>query len=749
MAPMMGKNVIKRAISVLRRFGSNAHAYIPGGSALVQAGNLLLQSNTFSNVTSWATRTSITLLNANAVSDPFGGTSASTLQFDVAGSGVLQQVVSGTSGISYNGSIWVRRRIGTGVIHLRVAELSGFAIPITSEWVRVSVPNTSTTTTIRFGIFGYGASIGDQIDIYGAQLETGSTANPYVPTTTSASQEIRIGNTITGLQSGNYKTTAGTECAQVDDSGGAGLALDALGTLGSELVVNGTFGSGVTTGWMPAGSYASTLSVVSGSLRVTKTQAIGAAYVEVATVVGKTYMVSGTAIGKSGAGNIDFRVGTTPESTVYLRNNTMVAGQIFTGYFVATATLCCITLISVGGASGDYNDWDNISVREVPGIHATQGTGGLKPYVRRGIVNLLTYSQDFSNSAWTKTDTTPTTGQTDPLGGTSGTLLTQGAAGTSVVLLAAGIGTIANTAYTASVYVKGTSGFLRFQLVDNGTQAIGVQCWVNLSTGVLASFATKGAATSVDAIASPAGNGFTRISVTQAQASTILTLVMQIVTADGGTTRVSGGTYTVYGSQLELGSTASTYIPTTSAAASSPTGPQYWAFDGSNDYLSLDTPAWGASDDSWVVAAALINNGTTTGNRGIASPCNDDTVASKRMGALAFNAPAGKLAASWYDGTLYNYTEITQATGTAFVAATVRRGSTGYLRVNGGAQSSSVSITASVAPVNGRIGSLKPTDVSTNFPGNIYCVFAGKGTITDADLLLLEKLAGTIAGVTI
>ena len=54
---------------------------------------------------------------------------------------------------------------------------------------------------------------------------------------------------------------------------------------------------------------------------------------------------------------------------------------------------------------------DNISVRELPGNHATQPTAASRPIYRRGdsrgVVNQLTWSEDFSNAVWAKgTDST-------------------------------------------------------------------------------------------------------------------------------------------------------------------------------------------------------------------------------------------------------------------------------------------------------------------------------------------------------
>jgi hypothetical protein len=52
------------------------------------------------------------------------------------------------------------------------------------------------------------------------------------------------------------------------------------------------------------------------------------------------------------------------------------------------------------------------------GWHATQGTAAARP-VLRARYNFVTYSEDLSNAAWTRTNATLGTGVSDPLGGTT------------------------------------------------------------------------------------------------------------------------------------------------------------------------------------------------------------------------------------------------------------------------------------------------------------------------------------------
>jgi hypothetical protein len=70
--------------------------------------------------------------------------------------------------------------------------------------------------------------------------------------------------------------------------------------------------------------------------------------------------------------------------------------------------------------------------------------------------NLFTYSQDFSNSAWTKVDIqSETTGITDPANGTTGVRLIPFVGFNSNVSTT--ISTTIGTAYTVTIWIKGTA----------------------------------------------------------------------------------------------------------------------------------------------------------------------------------------------------------------------------------------------------------------------------------------------------
>jgi hypothetical protein len=101
--------------------------------------------------------------------------------------------------------------------------------------------------------------------------------------------------------------------------------------------------------------------------------------------------------------------------------------------------------------------------------------------------------------------------------------------------------------------------------VAQGSFAHAVNFWVNLATGAAGTLAVAvGTPTSLSAQVTPFGNSWYRVSITASYPVTAsLTLTVISATADNIQTRVSGSVYEVWGGQLEAGSFATSYIPTT------------------------------------------------------------------------------------------------------------------------------------------------------------------------------------------
>ncbi len=179
-------------------------------------------------------------------------------------------------------------------------------------------------------------------------------------------------------------------------------------------------------------------------------------------------------------------------------------------------------------------------------LAATNATAGQKYIWREGAVNLLTYSEDFTNAAWVKGSATVTANQgISPLGDNTADRVQLPSGQTPYqskpnALTAAG-------KFTVSMYVKsntGNSQTFRLFIYDTALR------------------------TSID---------FTATAVWQRFEHTITSAGAQASNSCGITTAAGGGDndLLIWGAQLETGSTASPYVATTDAPKSNQVGP-YW-----------------------------------------------------------------------------------------------------------------------------------------------------------------------------
>lgn len=179
-----------------------------------------------------------------------------------------------------------------------------------------------------------------------------------------------------------------------------GLMLDKSEGLaqGAEEITNGDFSNGLT-GWVTAGD----VSIVSGSAHITNTSTYGAqAFQGVSGLtVGKFYKLTldTEAISGDSSWYIDDFLG------VYVQGVTSGQGRHF---YILQATATSFTLQFKKFGAGVVSI-DNVSVKEIQGSHATQPTSTKRPIYARhpegGIRNLLNYTEQLDNGAWSKIST--------------------------------------------------------------------------------------------------------------------------------------------------------------------------------------------------------------------------------------------------------------------------------------------------------------------------------------------------------
>lgn len=189
--------------------------------------------------------------------------------------------------------------------------------------------------------------------------------------------------------------------------------------------------------------------------------------------------------------------------------------------------------------------------------------GSLQPYYTTSVKNLLGYTQNFENAAWTKSnssvDATPVMG---PLGFLGAEKLVENTVNT-IHYTYQGATTSANTSHTLSVYCKAAERTQVDVRVGGLGWAVPASTVINLSNGSVIS----GSGTVVSV-----GSGWYRISITGVTDGTIVSRGILIAPASGGTATYTGdGTSGIYifGAQLSDSASLDSYSYNFGAAPTS------------------------------------------------------------------------------------------------------------------------------------------------------------------------------------
>ena len=284
----------------------------------------------------------------------------------------------------------------------------------------------------------------------------------------------------------------------------------------------------------------------------------------------------------------------------------IAAGQTVTSVIQATATGTMGVASTVNGTTSTFIVH---SVRELPGNHALQATSASRP-VLRSRYNLLTYSEQFDNAGWTKTNSTVTANASVAPDGTTTAEKVIADNTNNLHQVDQSATLAASTTYTFSAHVKkGEYDFAA--VITGGSGGAGISqrdAVINLATGALVSETVAGM-TQITALA----NGWYRVAVTTAQTSGAGSPGFRIaaLSTSSYTSYTGDGTsgILIWGAQLltaaDQTSTGGAYQRIAAATdydTSNPVWRPYLAFDGTDDSFGTSSIDFSGTDEMTVFA---------------------------------------------------------------------------------------------------------------------------------------------------
>jgi hypothetical protein len=450
-----------------------------------------------------------------------------------------------------------------------------------------------------------------------ADLSTGSTLNLD---TGALAGTVSVSELVTITTEANYyigqiavSTLAGSTLSIDNVSVREITVANALAPIvGPELVTNGGF-DGNADNWTLGG----TSVYNSNAVDINVPSATGAlSQTTGATVAaGRTYLVTYTITNYSGSGSIRPTFGSA--GTTFSSGN-----GTFSVPIVAASTNS--DLLFINGGVAYTATIDNISVKEIPGYHATQATASKRPiygiHPFGGRRNLLTYSENFSNAAWTNFATGSLTlaagAAVGPDGLSSLTRFEITDATNEIHLMSAGsIAATTNATYCTSVYFR-----------DDDQRYVGVRNYrssddwsaiaVDLETGTVTQSSTGSASgTVVNSGVENLGGGLYRVFLASNEAGPTLSAAVDLLsngtptrtaaTGDEAYIGVAGVSVFAGAVQLEAGATATDYQKVTSQYVVTETGVpsvHYLRFDGVDDAMVTPSINFTATDEMSVFA---------------------------------------------------------------------------------------------------------------------------------------------------
>jgi hypothetical protein len=152
------------------------------------------------------------------VAAPDGTITARRYSVPSAGLDAINKITSaGTAGKDYTFSVWVRSTGTASEVRLSVGDPDVITIiQISTQWQRFEITKINNASNFVRAYVQL-LNVGDEVEVFGAQLEEGSFPTSYVPTTTSAVTRAADVASITGTNfSSWYNQSEGTVFVAVD-----------------------------------------------------------------------------------------------------------------------------------------------------------------------------------------------------------------------------------------------------------------------------------------------------------------------------------------------------------------------------------------------------------------------------------------------------------------------------------------------------------------------------------------------------
>jgi hypothetical protein len=547
---------------------------------------------------------------------------------------------------------------------------SGITVSLVSGSIyRISGTVTgSGLTTRNFGAVKYTGQSAKGFRVTGYQLEIGSL---------STYQPITDFNT-------EFKAAFPSHSLYVDSNGVApavypgdqvGLVIDSsrggLENLGAELVTNGGFDS--DTWWTK-----STNVTISGGLANYNTVALNNGVFRSGVVTaGKFYVVTFTVASFSSGGVRVYTGGN--------RTSTYAATGTYRVFCLAGSS--DTQIIFEATSAGTVLALDNISVKEIPGIHPYQTTSGSRPALCRtpdgGRRNLLTYSEQFdvTSGGWVKFQSTISPNATTAPDGT----LTADSL----------IDTVASQEHNAYQTATTTTATFSCYAKASGRSVVGLRAYNSASQFYTAIFDLSGGTVTlenetgttfsgVSAAISDSGNGWYRCSITYTRSFGLTYHVIDLATSTTPTLGAGGSEfYTgngtgifIWGAQLETGSSATTYQRVTTTHDVTESGKRdCWGLlaDGSDDSLittSVDFNTWTAQtrrnllvDTESFGTSSWTKTSSTVTENSEANPIESLSTADSIIEVAATSAHNVQQAATFTTSAVHTYSVYAKANG--------------------------------------------------------------------------------------